>query len=771
LANLPTKRTEMGNSGFKATPEETYTGYSSGTGNAVTRTLTETYPDPAQLNAVWDFICRHHNGGLEEPKNDSNDHDVGDYLFQFTPTFQLGGSPMISLQDLFSGLEASFAFLNQGSEESKEVRTALSEWNRLRDFWANEAGLQEQEVDITDAIIRPFEAAFREFGDKRVFTKLYYFERNLAWRLIASLSRLVMYPKVIEQLVLRATAKSLSSFSDPLLFAFAVRNILARIAFHTEVNQAVLKVFLTVGDDDSEYRWKSDASVFDTFTILGFNRLFSPKNRVGISLSSDLDYKLVFKANNIKTKGGEALSDEQKKEFVTRLNEVQGLLKDKFDHQAGMLLEVEDFTTREILAIEEDLKTRDSEKNFLASIYHNNVRITGSTDLYSDFEEILDTYKRKNTDDFIIAKRTWTQYLGETDKGSMTVIQHLAAMKTMLVACAPTLVDIVSNDRALNEHIMNKTGTDLSNFKKNSKFNIKERWVASPKVLKMILKKGGRKAKAALDDNYRVKSAVDQLKIFRIVEDKKSEGIKSPTDVLERVAKVLSCLIDEDYVFRADEVQGEKISMMYDPNFADTCLKQIGSTLVTDEWRFSLKFCACRLNDFFDSVPLEEYLSWIGHRVRGKSIYDGTKNVAVALNKFALQMQNNIYLLAINPKKVLISGQAGAFELSPFIEMTPAKATHVQIDSLYARITRVQFMDMLARDGQQDVVNIRAQMNELITTLLNLASDFDFARENANLRRIRTELNSPKRLTIDGKDFFETLFRVSMAAATLLFVK
>lgn len=467
----------------------------------------------------------------------------------------------------------------------------------------------------------------------------------------------------------------------------------------------------------------------------------------------------------------------RKKEFVTKLNEAQENLKDKFDNEAGMLLEVEDFTTREILAIKEDLKTRDSEKNFLASIYHNNVRITGSPDLYRDFENILDTYKFENTDDFIIAKRTWTQYLGETDKGSMTVIQHLAAMKTMLVACAPTLVAIVSNNGSLNEHIMKETGTDLSNFNKNNRmFELEQRWVASPKVLKMILKEGGRVAKAVLDNSNTVKDAVDKLPIFRIVEETKSEGIKSPTDVLERVANVLSCLIDEDYVFRAENSHDarpelEKISMMYDPSFADTCLMQIGSTLVTEEWRFSLKFCACRLNDFFDSVPLEEYLTWHGQSY-GKTIYDGTKHVAVAINKFALQMQNNIYLLATNPKNVIVSRRSGAFEVSPFM---PAKATHVQIDSLYARITRVQFMDMLARDGQRDVVNIRAQMNEFIGTILNLVSNFnclalELAPENANLRRISTELNSRDPLAIDGKNFFETLFRVSMATATLLYV-
>jgi hypothetical protein len=285
---------------------------------------------------------------------------------------------------------------------------------------------------------------------------------------IAGLSRLVMYPKVIEQLVLQSAAPLLQDFSDPLLFAFVVRNILARIAFHTVVNLAVLKAFSTVGDEDSEYRWRSNRSnsLFDTFTILGFSRLFSAKNRVGISLSSDLDYKLVFEAKSIITKDYKDLSEEQKKEFVTKLNQAQKNLKNRFDNQAGMLLEVEDFTTREMLAIDEDLKEKGTEKNFLASIYYNNVRITGSPDLYKDFTNILVAYKREsargNTEDFIIAKRTWTQYLGETDKGSMTVIQHLVDMKKMLVACAPTLVDIGSNDRALNKYNKEETGMDLS---------------------------------------------------------------------------------------------------------------------------------------------------------------------------------------------------------------------------------------------------------------------------------------------------------------------
>jgi hypothetical protein len=110
-------------------------------------------------------------GNLEESKNDSNDvgdleeskhdsNDVGGYLFQFTPTFKLGESPTLSLQDLFSGLRVLKRRLLSDAEET-EVNNTLEKCDQIRAFWAKEAGLQEQEVDITNAIIRPFKAVFK----------------------------------------------------------------------------------------------------------------------------------------------------------------------------------------------------------------------------------------------------------------------------------------------------------------------------------------------------------------------------------------------------------------------------------------------------------------------------------------------------------------------------------------------------------------------------------------------------------------------------------
>jgi len=621
---------------------------------------------------------------------------------------------------------------------------------------------------LTDAIIRPFEAVFEKFGNKAEFEKGVE-TKDLAWEAIAGLSRLVQYPKVIERLV--SNRHRLRDYSDPLLFAFAARNILARIAFHTVVNLAVLEVFAAnVGDDNvSKYRWNPKLTdpnpVFETFTIIGFNRLFSPRNRLGISLSSDLDYKLVFKADNFVTNDvdGEGLSEKQKKKFVKELHKAQDDLKKRFNHRAGLTLEVQPFTTREIDAIDYDLKNKDAEKNFLASIYYNNVRITGSPALYLKFKTILATYKRTNKNDFSIAERTWIQYLGETDKGSMTVIQHLKDMKEMVAACAPFLVAFLKNLNVSNvsfvESISHQTGLRIIN----------NRMFDNPNVLKEFLNKGGENLKVALDSDQQVKKAVKKLKA------KIFGSIASPTDVLKRVSKVMSGLIDEDYMFRAAEVvKGEKfIFYMYHPSFSDTCLKQIGSKLVIDEeWRFSLKFCGCRLNDFFDSVPLEEYVDWYDRRDNGKKIYDHSKMVAAALNKFAIQMQNNIYLLVSNPENVVAIEVVGGIRRE--VELfEPKAATHLQIDSLYARITRVQFMDMIVRDGRDDLIHLREQMKELIATLLPLSKRSQFTSETTNLEQIMKRLDirlvgDDDTPAMDGKEFFETLFRVSMATATRL---
>lgn len=83
-----------------------------------------------------------------------------------------------------------------------------------------------------------------------------------------------------------------------------------------------------------------------------------------------------------------------------------------------MLLEVEDFTTRDFAELEgylkparvnDDALNTEREKNFLASIYRNNIHIAGSGSVYSDFQKLLDDCEQSNG--LEVAKRTWIQYL------------------------------------------------------------------------------------------------------------------------------------------------------------------------------------------------------------------------------------------------------------------------------------------------------------------------------------------------------------------------
>jgi DNA gyrase subunit A len=67
-----------------------------------------------------------------------------------------------------------------------------------------------------------------------------------------------------------------------------------------------------------------------------------------------MDYKLVFNPKAIE--GDLQLTDEHVAKVVLDLQQMQYAIKPKFDDEAGLVLEVEGFTTRNIVEIEQDLK-------------------------------------------------------------------------------------------------------------------------------------------------------------------------------------------------------------------------------------------------------------------------------------------------------------------------------------------------------------------------------------------------------------------------------
>ena len=56
-------------------------------------------------------------------------------------------------------------------------------------------------------------------------------------------------------------------------------------------------------------------------------------------------------------------------------------------------------------------------------MFHNNVLISGSEVVYMKFIDIIQKYIKNRQNNFVLARRTHRQYLGETDKGSILVIK------------------------------------------------------------------------------------------------------------------------------------------------------------------------------------------------------------------------------------------------------------------------------------------------------------------------------------------------------------
>jgi hypothetical protein len=127
---------------------------------------------------------------------------------------------------------------------------------------------------------------------------------TLIWGMIENLSILVIHPRILEEVAKRAfygegedDKKKL--FKNNLLFTFALRNILSKVAFHTILRVAVLKA-LDNAMNRKGYRMKKgkkgekDKNLDDAIAFVGFNRLMSPNNAHGASISSDIDFKMVF---------------------------------------------------------------------------------------------------------------------------------------------------------------------------------------------------------------------------------------------------------------------------------------------------------------------------------------------------------------------------------------------------------------------------------------------------------------------------------------------
>jgi hypothetical protein len=771
-----------------------------------------------------------------------------DGLFDFNAETEVGNTKF----DLDTMTRRLFFLASEYEDKNSEEYRAISEAHTARISYLRrfEEYLKLSEYDgapfvsLGSKLAKPFEDLFKTsdyatYRNRRQRDTVLF---DLAWATISKLSLLATYPAVTNDL-----ATSIAELRDNhLMFTFVLRNILSRLAFHTVLNMGIYDSLRNAIEGGSVYSWVPGIdSPFQAFSFVGFNRLLSPNNTAGVSLSSDIDYKLVFDPSVITyTHINRNLNGNDIKKLIGVLQKKQKDLKKKFDKEAAMVLEVEDFTTKDLGFFETGLQEMEAEKNFAASIIYNNVHVTGSPSVYRKFSDILINFSR--TPGFILAKSTWIQYLGETDKGSIGVIRFTKELKGIINACAPTLVECLNRDEGWRMLFESKTSKYWKyGTRTPTEDEWKYRYMASPKVFKEALGYIKFCAKEKNDPTFQeallalfeeptdlakeatvgtdiaedstARRVLQERRVLQFLKDdllqnypedhpERQEPLQNlrenlrkallmvpifkdlkpkPIELLERIAKVVANLVDKDF-FVYNRIGGvREMELMYQPGFANYCLQQIGSRLVTPKssWRFSLKFAGCRLSDFFDSVPsidlfTEWWISAAQSPTLGASMYVLAKKVAQTLNRFALSMQTAIYICAVNP----IDKQPNADVIGD-VRFDNPRATHLQIDELYSRITRNQFLDIITRndvvDLQRIIRNMLAGIEAVRTDLMNFDErSIDENRQNAlNLtmtslqeesNRLMRQMNANEVFEDDGRSFFEAMFNLAATTAKCL---
>mmetsp|Transcript_19142 Transcript_19142/g.31742 ORF Transcript_19142/g.31742 Transcript_19142/m.31742 type:complete len:706 (-) Transcript_19142:158-2275(-) len=621
--------------------------------------------------------------GLKEKveKNDSDD------VFTATLVTDSGNKLLVHLDELVSGLYEThdwlFRFKRSDKDGYSKVDRAVCAMNRL---------LKDKST-VSKVLLVPYTELFAQSDKYDDVAKINEDKFEDVWKVIESLSVLVIHPHIMATMVEYGKFKvkgTKEKLKNNLLFTFALRNILSKVAFHSVVSKTVFDALRgTVNSkksNDAEYSWtKEDAELPWTQMVafVGFNRLMSPNNKAGVSISSDIDFNLVLDPNLVRFKG----KDSKMKNLNEIVNKaMKKKLGDKFD-KARLTLEVESFTTDDLDHIKTLMETNEASRNFYASMKNNHILVAGSKKAtYKKFRKLLDEVTSEKS--FRVAKRTHNQYLADSAKGSILAIKHLDKLTIVLEACKK-FMKFGKLDIATRTYFKEK----VAGFPKDGSNKEQNEWlVGSMGFYAVVLKKDVR------DDNLvKLLAGKDEVK-----------------EALGDVSKLFPSIAKDDYVEllkRVAKILKGIAAGSYSPRSGPLDFQQIGSSLAKDTaWRFNIKYCGCRLSDFIDAVPLEEFKEWDTSDT-SEATYKSARELAVVINKLSLTLQTAIYLAATH-------------RLQPVKGKKKAKAAkHATIDTLYATITKESFVEIVVLNAgmlsetNSSGVNIRDAILELVTFL------------------------------------------------------
>lgn len=434
-------------------------------------------------------------------------------------------------------------------------------------------------------------------------------------------------------------------------------------------------------------RKNKDITIKKYIANVGFNRLMSGQNMFGASLSSDIDFKLVLDdeqlAKDLGTLDPEGFNVT---EITKAIREVLKTTQEKFKNNFPLSLEVEDFTVKSLSTIKKQAQDNEKERNFLATVLNNQTLMSGNSEVQDKLKQVISDNLAAE-----LAKRTWTQNLGESDKGSMEIIKALPSFEQALSAIG----NIIEGDIYLKS-FANQIISD------------------SPKLDNIRIASGELSSVVIVTSNPVVLADLLKDEIFR-------DRLLQNQDVVRKGG-----ILDQVAMFKGDDsikAKGDKLDLIakLTKNFTEDGSRNfIGrEDLNSDDWIYSVKFAGCRLFDMFDQTTVDNYIDARDasaldfDEAELRTTYNGGKQIASAINAFSVQLQNRIYEFYLKKGK-----------------------NHENIDSLYPRITASEFEEML------ELPESRSKLNVMLESLLNDLGESDTSTEPKLPDIIRNEIRA-----------------------------
>ncbi len=466
---------------------------------------------------------------------------------------------------------------------------------------------------------------------------------------------------------------------------------------------------------------------------IGFNRLMSGENLLGASLSSDVDFKLVIDDVALAHELPRYRTNETVESVNEKIRQVLRKTKEEFDNNFQLTLEVESFTVKTLSDVAKQMANSEQERNFSATVINNQTLMSGNPAVQKSYKDIISARVGNE-----IASRSWTQNLGESDKGSLEVIRSLPSFEDALRDIGKAVAADTQNLKVEAFRLMfgfEKFGDIIKeNVRLGRTFSDV---VADPNILKHLLKNDAFKRK--LLAKREVINALNLVNMFGTNDNEKK---------IDLIAKLTANFtVDNNSVLGPDRQINNR--------------KFIGRADVTEnnEWVYSVKFSANRLYDTFDQTLVDDYVRAWGRNIsedqqtRLVQQYSGGRLIAEALNKFAVQVQDRIY----------------------DYQSEVRGATHEQIDDVYDRITASEFANILMRPHQKEafltslktlVTDLRTREPGVLPNMQhNLGNTLDTAESLVEQLSATSSFDKLKKL---GFQLFNTLSQMARVTANTI---